>query len=137
MVGEYRLAAVKNSICYFSVVSVNVEIQKKRSSITESINSANSSLGEVNSNDYPEWVSAALDGVEDTIKYIEMRKNRYYSVEIIKIIGIQVDTTIDAVKTSATLATWKAIRMISPELELQDVKPVFIQRNWFASFLVD
>jgi hypothetical protein len=137
MVGEYRLAAVKNSICYFSVVSVNVEIQKKRSSITESINSANSSLGEVNSNDYPEWVSAALDGVEDTIKYIEMRKNRYYSVEIIKIIGIQVDTTIDAVRTSATLATWKAIRMISPELELQDVKPVFIQRNWFASFLVD
>lgn len=130
MIADYKLSSVKNGIGYFAFVVVEIEPFSEKSCVINAIGQQiNRDSGEVNAETHSDWVSAAIEGAKDTLRHLESLANlNSYTVKITKVIGLETDTTEDAVRTAAALATWRAINPDSSE-----PKPVF-DGHWSVAF---
>lgn len=111
MIGEYKLAIVKNGIGYFANVVVEIELSSENSFVINAIGQQiNRGQGEVNAETHSDWIDAAIEGAKDTLRHLERLGNlNRYTVKITKVMGLEVDTTEDVVRTAAAIATWRAI----------------------------
>jgi hypothetical protein len=117
MIGDYKFSNVKNGIGYFARVVVEVQPFSDKGLVIDAIaQQVNRSQGEVNVKTHGDWVSAAVEGANETLRYLEgLGEINTYIIKITKIIGIETDTTEDTVKVAASLATWQAINPNKPE----------------------
>jgi hypothetical protein len=93
-------------------VAVKVSRQDDNSGVVENIGAdVNRDAGEVNMQTGTSWVVAAIDGASEALDYAHRsgKLKDYYLVEIVKVVGKHMDTTDDAVKCAAALATWQHI----------------------------
>lgn len=131
MIGDYKLSRVKNGIGYFARVVVEAMLSEKEFIIDAIGHQVNRNECEVNAETHKDWINAAIEGSNDTLKYIEhLDEINKYDVKLIKVMGLETDTTKDAVRTAASIATWRAINLNLPEPE-----PVF-DKNWYVVFPV-
>ncbi|WP_055073656.1 hypothetical protein [Pseudanabaena sp. 'Roaring Creek'] len=117
MIGEYKLAKVKNGVGYFAYVFVVVEPSLTGENLIDHIGQqVDREKGEVNSRTHNDWISAAIDGVYQTLDHLKsLTSSDSYLVKVSKVIGTEVDTTEDSVKVAASIATWRAIKPNSSE----------------------
>lgn len=139
MIGEYKLAKTVEVITdkgrrgtpsFFARVCVEVTPSSRGGVVINAISqSVIRSEGEVNAETHSDWVGAAMEGAKDTLRHLErLADPNSYTVKITKVIGLEVDTTEDAVRTAAALATWRAINPDSSE-----PKPVY-DGHWYVAF---
>lgn len=139
MFGEYSLAKVVTRVrddgtvahpFFGAYVSVNAQLSVEQNNVIHAIGQQiNKSLGEVNAETHSDWINAAIEGVKDTLNYLEkLPQSKSYLVKIVKVVGTEVDTTEDAVRVAAAIATWRAVHPNS-----LDPKPTFNQ-FWFVDF---
>ncbi|ELS30440.1 MULTISPECIES: hypothetical protein [Pseudanabaena] len=112
MIGEYKLAKVKNGVGYFAYVFVVVEPSLTGETVIDEIGQqVDREKGEVNSRTHNDWINAAIDGVYQTLDHLKsLTSSDCYLVKVSKVIGTEVDTTEDSVKVAASIATWRAIK---------------------------
>lgn len=117
MIGEYKLAKVKNGVGYFAYVFVVVEPSLTGEKVINEIGQqVDREKGEVNSRTHNDWINAAIDGVYQTLDHLKsLTSSDSYLVKVSKVIGTEVDTTEDSVKVAASIATWRAIKPNSSE----------------------
>jgi hypothetical protein len=131
MIGDYKLSRVKNGIGYFARVVVEAMLSEKELIIDAIGYHVDINECEVNAKTHKDWINAAIEGANCTLKHIkQLDEIKKYNVKIIKVIGLETDTTEDTVRTAASIATWRAINLNSPEPE-----PVF-DKNWYVVFPV-
>ncbi|OCR01845.1 hypothetical protein BCD67_04950 [Oscillatoriales cyanobacterium USR001] len=130
MIGEYKLSRVKNGIGYFARVVVEASLFSEKEFVIDAIgHQVNRNECEVNAETHKDWIDAAIEGANYTLKHIkQLDEIKKYDVKIIKVIGLETDTTEDAVRTAACIATWRAVNLNYPEPE-----PVF-DKNWDVVF---
>ncbi|MDF0554849.1 hypothetical protein [Kamptonema sp. UHCC 0994] len=132
MISDYKLSSVKNGIGYFARVVVEAMLFSEKELVINAIgHQINRNECEVNAETHKDWINAAIEGANYTLKHIkQLDEINKYDVKLIKVIGLEADTTEDAVRTAASIATWRAINLNCPEPE-----PVF-DKNWYVVFPV-
>lgn len=132
MIGDYKLSSVKNGIGYFARVVVKAMLFSEKELVIDGIgHHINRNECEVNAETHKDWINAAIEGASYTLKHIkQLDEINKYDVKLIKVIGLEADTTEDAVRTAASIATWRSINPNCPEPE-----PVF-DKNWYVVFPV-
>jgi len=134
MIGEYKLAKIVGELgnaMFFAHVLVEVEYFDGKNTVIDSTmeKSINRGEAEVDSETHSDWINAAIEGARQTLQYLKQKQTtNSYIVKITKVRGIEVDTTLDTIRTASALATWKAINPAFPEPD-----PVF-DNGWYVDF---
>ncbi|RYX80864.1 hypothetical protein EON83_26625 [bacterium] len=127
MQGEYKLLRVKQGICHFAHVTIEVELMPSGVEVTEQVErlteyQSNSPIPYIAS----EWIEAAISGAKRGARALlhqEVITGCHVVVQCV--VGVEVDTTPEDVACAATLATWSAL---NPEAPLPQFD--FIDRKW-------
>lgn len=109
---EYRLLKSKEGRCWFAKVAVRATQQAGDSRVLQAIpDKVKEDDGEVNMASCPSWVLAAVEGASEALAVAELsrRITDHFLVEITRVVGSLVDTTEDAIKCAAALATWQTL----------------------------
>jgi hypothetical protein len=103
-------------------VGVRVTRQADQHGVIQSIdNNVSREAGEVNMKSEPSWVTAAMYGATEAVEIASRSGTRkeHYFIEIVKVVGTLLDTTDDAVRCAATIATWRNILPGSSDLTVE------------------
>ena len=121
MISQYRFLKVREGICFFAAVWVEVIPEPAENRVVVAIpDNVNPDDGEVTLLTGRSWVLAAHRGAQlalDLLSAIDMLESKYL-VKILKVVGTDIDTTEDVVLCSAALATCEAIAPQKPLFEL-------------------
>lgn len=121
MINQYRFLKVREGICFFAVVWVEVIPGQAENSVVVAIpDTVNPDDGEVTLLTGRSWVLAARRGAQlalDLLGAIDMLESKYL-VKILNVVGTDSDTTEDVALCSAALATCEAIAPQKPLFEL-------------------
>lgn len=106
--GKFKLSCSKSGKWHFAYVKVKADFSLESqiiNSITKPVNFDECEIDEII---YPDWFNAAIDGINQASKLIEVVDNKKITVEIICIKGVEVDTRYDDIRASAFLAVVNA-----------------------------
>lgn len=115
---EYTLLKDADGSCSVATVALMAIPQAYDRRVFDAIRAkVNEDFGEVSSSSHPSWCQAAIEGASEALAAAERseRIDIWHRIEITKVAGTRVDTTDDAVRCAAAIATWQDLVPISAD----------------------
>lgn len=108
-VSDFKLSCSRSGVWHFAYTKVGISSTLKSQVVNSIAKPVDFNACEIDESSHPDWFKAAVSGIDKALRLIKIKRDESFTIEIICIKGVEVDSQYDDIEVCSFLAVVKAV----------------------------